>query len=608
MSGFTEEQKQYLAGFTLGQDVARSSQQLPVLGGSYGDQSMRETVTIGSSESAPAGVDALAWNAQNRQTEAGGKLCKEEKAKRESNPLDLWDKMREHARSGEFPKGTDVFLWKFQGLFHVAPAQNSFMCRLRIPGGILSSYQFRGMAEIADKYAGGYVDCTTRGNLQFREIGPENGVHLLDGLFRYGVVAKGSGGDNIRNVTASALSGIDTRELTETYDLAVEWQNYILHHRELIGLPRKFNVAFDGGGSISSLEDTNDIGFIAVRISEENATQEVPAGVHFRLTLGGITGHEDFARDTGVLCTRDECSDIAGAICRVFIDTGGRTDRKKARMKYVLDDIGFEGYLEKVEEKLGYKLKRFDLSKCEQREPADRYAHVGFHRQKQDGISYVGVVLPVGRIQSDQVRGLADIAEKYGSGEVRLTVWQNVLVPGIKESDIDAVKAAIEDLGLHHEAANVRAGLVACTGSAGCKFAGADTKAHAMAIAHYMEGRVELDKPLNIHVTGCHHSCAQHYIGDLGLIACAAENSEGDMVEGYHVFVGGGYGPDDEGQGAMIGRQLFEAIPAEDCPPLIEHVLLTYLDGREGDEPFAAWARRQDMAALNDECLDSMAV
>lgn len=607
MSGLTEEQKQYLAGFVLGQDVARSSQQLPVLGGSYGDQSMRETVTIGAADAGPSGVDRLAWDAQNRQIDASGKLCKEEVAKRESNPLDLWDKMREHARSGEFPKGTDVFLWKFQGLFHVAPAQNSFMCRLRIPGGLLSSYQFRGMAEIADKFAGGYVDVTTRANLQFREIGPENGVRLLDGLFRYGVLAKGSGGDNIRNVTASPLSGIDTREITETYDLAVEWQNYILHHRELIGLPRKFNVAFDGGGSISSLEDTNDIGFIACRVPEENATTEVPAGVYFRLTLGGITGHEDFARDTGVLCTKEQCSDIAGAICRVFIDTGNRTDRKKARMKYVLDDIGFDKYLELVEEKLGRKLTRFDLSKCEQREPANRYAHVGVHPQKQDGLNYIGVVLPVGRIQSDQVRGLAKIAEDFGVGEIRLTVWQNLLIPGVSDENLDSAKAAIEALGLHHEAANVRAGLVACTGNAGCKFAGADTKAHAMVIANHLESRVQLDHPLNIHLTGCHHSCAQHYIGDIGLIACAAENAEGDMVEGYHIFIGGGYGPDTHGQGSMIGRQLFEAIPATDIPPLIERVLLTYLDRREGTESFAAWARRQDTETIKTECLDCVA-
>lgn len=604
MSGLTDEQKQYLAGFVLGQDVARSSQQLPVLGGSYGDQSMRETVRIEPSDLGPTGPDKLAWDAQNQQVDAGGKLCKEEVAKREANPQDLWDKMREHARSGEFPKGTDVFLWKFHGLFHVAPAQNAFMCRLRIPGGMLNSYQFRGMAELADKYAGGYVDVTTRANLQFREIGPENGVRLLDGLLRYGVVTKGAGGDNIRNVTASPLSGIDTREITETYELAVEWQNYILHHRELIGLPRKFNVAFDGGGTISSLEDTNDIGFIACRVSEENATDDVPGGVYFRLTLGGITGHEDFARDTGVLCTREQCVDIAGAICRVFIDTGDRTDRKKARMKYVLDDIGFDKYLELVEEKLGWKLTRFDLSKCDEREPADRYAHVGVHPQKQDGLNYIGVVLPVGRIQSDQVRGLAKIAEDFGAGEVRLTVWQNLLIPGVSDENLDAAKAAIEALGLHHEAANVRAGLVACTGNAGCKFAGADTKAHAMVIANHLESRVQLDHPLNIHLTGCHHSCAQHYIGDIGLIACAAENDEGDMVEGYHVFIGGGYGPDTEGQGSMIGRQLFEAVPAGDLPPLIERVLLTYLDRRDGSEPFAAWARKQDTGALKTECLD----
>ena len=174
----------------------------------------------------------------------------------------------EHARDGRFPKGTDVFLFKFQGLFYVAPAQDSFMCRLRLPAGIINSHQMRGVAALAEKLGNGCADVTTRSNLQLREIGPKNTVDLLTGLHELGIIHRGSGADNIRNITASPTAGIDPEELIDTRPLARQMHHYILNHREMYGLPRKFNIAFDGGGSISTLEDTNDIGFVAVRVDE----------------------------------------------------------------------------------------------------------------------------------------------------------------------------------------------------------------------------------------------------------------------------------------------------------------------------------------------------
>ena len=609
----TDDQKNYLAGFVLGQDVARTVKGLAPLSGSggpnsatvrLGDASLDETrmdiPAYGAADAAtgPALPEAAAYDAQRRIVGTGDALSKEEKAKQEKNPLDLWDELRKHAAEGRYPRGTDVFLWKFQGLFFVAPAQTSFMCRMRLPGGAISAMQLRAIGDLADLHAGGYAHVTTRANLQLREIQAADGVAVLDTLTGIGIVPRGSGGDNIRNVTASPLAGVDPSEMIDTLPLAREWHNYILHNRDLYGLPRKFNVAFDGGGAISALEDTNDIGFTAVRVPESEATDDVPAGVHFRLTLGGITGHKDFARDTGVLCRPSECTEVAAAIVRVFVDSGDRTNRAKARLKYVLDDWGFDKFLAAVEDKLGRKLVRFDLARCEQRPPADRLAHLGFHPQRQDGLYYCGVVLPVGKLTSDQLRGLADISMKHGRGDIRLTVWQNLILTDIDASELEVVREKIEALGLSTDAANVRAGLVACTGNFGCKFAASDTKTHAMAIADYLEPRVTLDRPLNIHLTGCHHSCAQHYIGDIGLLGCQAEDSEGEFVEGYHLHIGGGYGPDDDGQGSEIGRLLAESVPFEAVPPMIESLLQRYLDARDGDEPFAAWARRQSIDEL----------
>lgn len=587
---FSDEQKQYLSGFAFGADVARAVSGLPVLSGSGGGTSSSIQLAASGAtvdgKALPIGPESIALQAQAETTAAGKKLCKEELAKQEKNPLDMWDEVIARSNAGEFPKGTDVFLQKFHGLFHVAPAQNSYMMRLRIPGGISQAWQARGLADLADRSAGPYLDVTTRANLQFREIPATQAANMLYGIRELDVISLGSGGDNIRNCTASCLSGIDPDELIETVPLAKGMHHYILNHREMYGLPRKFNIAFDGGGRIASLEDTNDIGFKAVTVEPDQASDDLPAGVYFQLTLGGITGHKDFARATGVLLRPEECVEVAGAIVRVFVKSGDRTDRKKARLKYVLDDWGFDKFIEAVEAELDTKLRRVDSSQVTIPSNEDRMAHVGFHPQKQAGRQYVGIVLPVGRMTSDQVRSLADIAEQYGNGEIRWTVWQNLIISNIRDADVPAVQQAVLACGLDYRASSFRAGLVACTGSAGCKFAGADTKANAMTLASVLQSRLETDVPINIHVTGCHHSCAQHYIGDIGLIACQVEQGD-DMIDGYHVMVGGGWG-DRQG----IGRPLLQSVAFDEIPMRITGLVGGYLERREPNEAFVDFARR----------------
>ena len=380
---FNDAQKQFLSGFTMGNDVARAVNQLPILSGSAARSDNTISLGVGGAkvngESLPVGPEKIALQAQQDIVGGGTKLCNEEKAKQAKNPLDMWDEMQARADAGEFPKKTDVFLTKFHGLFYVAPAQDSYMCRMRLPGGTLQASQLRGLADLGDRSAGGFVDVTTRANLQFREIPAGEAMNILYGLRELDIVNLGSGGDNIRNCTASALSGIDETELIETIPLAKRMHHYILNHREMFGLPRKFNIAFDGGGRISALDDTNDIGFHAVTVPEEHASDDLPAGVYFQLTLGGITGHKDFARPTGVLLTPDECVEVAGGIVRVFVKTGDRTDRKKARLKYVLDDWGFDKFIVAVEEDLGRTLRKVDAERVVVPTSEDRLAHVGFH-------------------------------------------------------------------------------------------------------------------------------------------------------------------------------------------------------------------------------------
>jgi ferredoxin-nitrite reductase len=573
---FTAEQKRYLEGFASGLQAGRAARGAPA--------------TAPAAE--PTGPDAAALKAQDRVLAEGKKLADQEKFKREEHPFDGYERLKAQAAGNEAPKPPDNFRWRFYGLFYVAPAQNSYMCRLRLPNGILKHWQFAGLADLAERFGGGYSHVTTRANLQIREIEPNNAVAMVEAIQDLGLASRGSGADNIRNVTGTPTAGIDPRELIDTRPYAREWHFHILNDRGLYGLPRKFNVAFDGAGTIPVLEDTNDIGFQAVEVADGFGAEP---GIWFRLMLGGITGHRDFARETGVIVKPAEATQVADAVVRVFVDHGNRTDRTKARLKYVLDALGMEKFVALTEEKLGRKLVRVPADALKARPPYDRSAHIGVHAQKQAGQSWIGVVLPVGKLTGDQMRGIAKIAADLGDGEIRLTVWQNLLLSGVPDDKVALAAAAIETLGLSTKATSIRAGLVACTGNVGCKFAASDTKRHAEDIARWCEARVELDGPVNIHLTGCHHSCAQHYVGDIGLLACKVQVSEeGDAVEGYHVLVGGGFGVD-----ATLARDIYRDVKAEDVPVTVERMLRGYLAHRAGtEETFFAFARRHDVEAL----------
>jgi len=428
----------------------------------------------------------------------------------------------------------------------------------------------------------------------------KDAVNVVEGIQDLGLCSRGSGADNIRNVTGTATAGIDPQELIDTRPFAREWHFHILNDRTLYGLPRKFNVAFDGAGRIPTLEDTNDIGFQAVRVREGFG---VEAGVWFRLTLGGMTGHQDFARDTGVIVKSKDATRVASAIVRVFIDHGDRTNRNKARLKYVLDAWGFEKFLAAVEEKLGEKLTRVAAEAIEPQPAFDRLAHIGAHPQKQPGLFWIGAVLPVGKLTSAQMRKIADVAREMGDGDIRLTVWQNLLISGVPEAKVPSAEAALQEIGLATHATSIRAGLIACTGNKGCRFAASETKGTAETIAAYLEPRLALDTPVNIHVTGCHNSCAQHYIGDIGLIgARVAVSDEGDTVEGYHIHAGGGFGPD-----AMIGREVAHDVKAEDSPKIVERLLRFYLRERSGSsETFVTFSRRMSTEALQAAAMEDI--
>jgi ferredoxin-nitrite reductase len=316
--------------------------------------------------------------------------------------------------------------------------------------------------------------------------------------------------------------------------------------------------------------------------------------VFFRVELCGITGHRQFARDTGLLLRPSEAVAVAAAMIRVFSDHGDRTDRKKARLKYLVDRWGVDRFLNETQARLAFPLVRLPMESCVPRPPAIKHGHIGVYRQRQAGRNYVGVVVPVGLLTVRQMRRLADIAEAHGSGTLRLTPWQNLLIPDIPDAFVESVKRQVVRAGLHHEATHLLGGLVACTGSRGCKYAGTDTKGHALDLGDQLNRRLTLDQPVNIHLTGCPNSCAQHYIGDIGLQGVKTEVA-GESVEAYHIVLGGGVGHDQS-----VARQVFTAIPWSQVPALLERTLQVYLRLRQPGESFAAFTRRHEVGRLQE--------
>ncbi|MGA9671708.1 MAG: NirA family protein [Terracidiphilus sp.] len=576
---FTAEQKQYLLGF-FASALQRGG--LPFVG-----QTPAGLITYDPTSGASNQADSVEETYHGTPV---SDLCREETWKYEHNPLDIWDKLLAHADENRAPAADDLFRFKFHGLFYVAPAQDSFMLRMRVPGGILTARQMHGLADMASAWGSGRADLTTRANLQIREFQPKDILRVLNKVQSLGMSSPGSGADNIRNITASPITGLDPTELYDVAPLAEALHNYILNSRDMYGLPRKFNVAFDNGGAISVVADTNDIGFVAVRVGEGRS---IPAGVYFRVLLCGITGHKQFATDCGLLLRPEQTVAVAAAMIRVFSENGDRTDRKKARLKYLIDRWGVEKFLNETEMRLAFPIIRFPEAQCEPRNRIDRAGHIGLHPQRQPGLHYIGISVPVGRLPADQIHALADIAEHYGSGEVRLTVWQNLLIPNILSDHLETVQAAIRAVGLDYTAGTVLSGTVACTGNRGCRFAASDTKTHAVHLANILDSRFTIEQPVNLHVTGCPHSCAQHYIGDIGLLGTKVAGEEG-----YQVFLGGG---SDQDQG--LARELIAAIPYSQLPPIMERLFSEYIERRNPGETFLDFSRRHSIAEIKSLCL-----
>jgi ferredoxin-nitrite reductase len=461
-------------------------------------------------------------------------------------------------------------------LFYGTPAKDGILSRIRIPGGILNSKQCGAIAVIADMY-GGYVDVTNRANLQIREINQGINPDVLKQLQDLGLGSRNPMIDHIRNIMTSPTAGIDPQELIDTRPLVQAWDDYLATHSELSGLSAKFSVCFDGGGLVSVSDRLNDILFAAVLIDNN---------IYFRLHLGrGAKGEPP--SDVGILVPLDECLLVLAALADVYLAHSDTTNKRKPRLREVVNSLGCDNYLQQVEQRLPFLLRTCKQSHVKQ---VKRFLHIGIHPQRQPRLFYIGVILPLGRLESQQLQTLGNLAEKYGNGTIRLTPWQNLLITDIPQECIADVQSEIIALGLDFAVNNLKSALVACSGKKGCAASATDTKAHALTLSKYLETRVKLDCPINIHFTGCEKSCAQHTSSDIALLGVKNGN-----IESYHVYVGDGDIQE------KFGRLLYQNVSFNELPSLIEQMLNVYKSYRiHADESFGEFCSRYGITQLQE--------
>ncbi|MBE9250203.1 precorrin-3B synthase [Dolichospermum sp. LEGE 00240] len=437
------------------------------------------------------------------------------------------------------------------GLFYNTAAQDGLLYRLRIPGGIINYNQFQAIADIADNYGNGYIDITNRANIQIREIKTSINVEVLKKLQALGLASTNTKIDHIRNIMTNPTAGIDGEELLDTRPLVKIWEQYITAHSQLCELSAKFSVCFDSGGKVAVKCQPNDI-ILAAEIINRN--------VYLRLYLSyGEKGQP--AQDTGILLKPEETITALATLAQTYLKHIDTKNRRKLRLREIINKITVKEYLHQIKENLNSDILNFTKTPLCASAPLREKTHIGIYPQRQTGLYYIGIVLPLGRLETSQIRGLANIAKRYGDDNIRLTPWQNLLLTDIPQNQISEVDQQIANLGLNSSPTNIKSFLVACSGKKGCAAAATETKDDAINLAKYLENLMILDSPVNIHFSGCSKSCAQHTQADITLLGIITETAKATFPA-YQVYV--------------LGHLLYEYVTIAKIPILIQEMLAVY--------------------------------
>ncbi len=497
-------------------------------------------------------------------------MNKFEAFKEEKDGLDVWPDLLRYVSEGtpiaEIPED-DLQRMKWYGVFHRPQRPGTFMMRLRIHGGRLSAAQLCEVARLADEVGGGTIDLTTRQNLQLRDLRLADIPGIIERLEACGLGAMQTGLDNVRNYMGCPLAGIDGLELFDTTRLLAGIADEHIRNRAYSNLPRKFNLALAGCREDCGHAETQDLGFIP-------ATARVDGRLvtGFNVLVGGALGGTSprLATPLDVFVQPFEVVALFGALLHVFRDNGPREVRTKARLKWLIGLWGEERLREEVEREAGCRFQRAGHDE-RTRVAGD---HLGIHPQREVGLNYAGLHVPVGRTTGRQLREVARLATRFGRGDIRLTAGQNLIIPHIAAADIPAFSSEPLLAELRPDPSPVWRGLVACTGNDYCHYSLIDTKSRAIELAKELERReAPMAEDTRIHISGCVHACGKHHVAGIGLQGANVRVGD-EVLEAADLYLGGSLG-----EGGRLATKTGERFLMTEAAAAIERQLISMAHG-----------------------------
>ena len=481
---------------------------------------------------------------------------------------------------------------KWVGIYPQRQGGDAFMMRVKVPGGVLTAPQAREIGLAATAFGEGpsehplfgnhYADLTTRQAIQLHWLHMADIPKIWRRFARVGLTSVQACGDCARNVTSCAVSGVDTHELVDSLGPARAISDFFTGNRTYANLPRKFKIAVSGCSENCARVEINDVGLWPARRG---------GVVGFNvLAGGGLSDGERLASDLDLFVEPHQCVEVVRGIAQLYGELGNRENRGIARMRYLVEELGPEAFRREL-------VARVSFAPATGAEPLTtgfRRDHVGVHPQRQEGLSYVGLVVPVGRMSGQDLVDAARLAEIYGDGTVRIGVDQNMVLSGVPHDRVDSLLAEELVVKYSPSAGPFTRGIVACTGNEFCRYAITETKGRAVRLARSLDARLSAlradsplrDTPMRIHVSGCSASCSQPQIADVGLRG-AVHKGERSLAEAYDLGLGGALGPE-----AGFIDWVEGAVRADLVGDAILRVAVAYDDQRLGEESFTSWSRR----------------
>ncbi|MBB6671423.1 nitrite/sulfite reductase [Cohnella nanjingensis] len=523
------------------------------------------------------------------------KLNKFEFYKIEKDGLDIIrDIVEKYAKEGfaSIPQ-EDFNLFKWAGVYQQKPNNGHFMMRIRIPGGVLTSAQARVLADIGRDYGRGLIDVTTRQAIQYHWLEIEHFPDIFDRLASVGMSAVEACGDCPRTIVGNPLVGIDRDELMDTTPIVDQFEQFFLNNRDFSNLPRKYKMSISANIYNNASAEIQCLAFTPA--SKVIDGKEV-VGFHASVG-GGLSAKPHLGKQLDMFILPDECLKVAIGVTTLFRDNGFREKRHYARLKYLVADWGVGKFQEELVKLIGEMPPRGD----------DRVVgwngsyFDGVHAQKQNGLNYVGLNIPVGRTSSDEFDQLADLADQYGDGTIRTTISQNVLLTGVPDDKVEALLAHPLLQRLTPSPNRFMSRTVSCTGNEFCNLAIVETKERARRVAAYLDEHVAIDTPVRIHFIGCPNGCGQKHVADIGLQGSLIKTPEG-MVDAFDIAVGGQLGPEAKFNTVLKGR-----IKGEEVQVGIAKLVEFYKEQRHDGESFHDFVQRVGIPTLQEKWTEIIA-